>query len=240
MRCRSLLCRHQTCPPLPLPHASVRYTDDSLPSFGLRDFVYERLASKAYVQDCKPQTSTGTTIGIPATFPASNPVALTPSANSHSGYPLETIFDRTEETPLADSSPTTLVLLIPLSYLSLSPSMFTNFLITLYLFDFFPRLTDDLFRYSGSGSTKPVRSPAGDRTLATMTRTTPFMHLLARDMLPDQARGSASPLRQWPQTSLSYGIRLIGCAQPCGGPVVLFHGSSELLDSLLVDGPLRP
>ena len=69
--------------------------------------------------------------------------------------------------------------------------MFTNFLITLYLFDFFPRLTDDLFRYSGSGPTKPVQSPAGDRTPATMTHTTPFMQLLAKDMLPDQARGSS-------------------------------------------------
>ena len=163
-----------------------------MPSFGLRDFVYERLASKAYVQDCKPQTFTGTTkVGIPANFSGLESCYSDTICELPLGYPLETIFDRTEETPLADSSPITLVLLIPLSYLSLSPSMFTNFLITLYLFDFFPRLTDDLFRYSGSGLTKSVQSPAGDRTPATMTRTTPFMHLLAKDMLPDHARGSS-------------------------------------------------
>ena len=42
------------------------------------------------------------------------------------------------------------------------------------------------------------------------------------------------------QANISYSNCLIGCAQPCGCSVVLFHQSSEPLNYLLVDGPLRP
>ena len=43
-------------------------------------------------------------------------------------------------------------------------------------------------------------------------------------------------LRQWSQANLAYIDRLIGCAQPV---VVWLSSSSELLDNLLVDYPLR-
>ena len=47
---------------------------------------------------------------------------------------------------------------------------------------------------------------------------------------------SATPLRQ---ANLSSSNHLIECAQPCYCSVVLFHRSSELLDNLVVIGPLR-
>ena len=88
-----------------------------------------------------------------------------------------------------------------------------------------------------------MQSPASDRTVFLHHHDLlNSLHAPARegDTANIKLVDSASPFCQWAQANVSYSNCLIGCAQPCGYSVVLFHQSSEPLDYLLVDGPLRP
>lgn len=83
----------------------------------------------------------------------------------------------------------------------------------------FARLTDPL-RYSDSGSTTPVQTPV---PLTSDEPNSWIQHHLFANCYKQTCHSN----------------RLIGCAQPCGCSVVLFHRSSELLDNLLVDSLLH-
>ncbi|KIK02689.1 hypothetical protein K443DRAFT_656949, partial [Laccaria amethystina LaAM-08-1] len=82
---------------------------------------------------------------------------------------------------------------------------------------------------------QPVIAPSFPTTI---TRTTPFVHRLAKEILPVPYLYLQH--RLFPVAAgkrLTFSSRLTGSAQLCGCPVFLFHRSSELLDNFFVYGP---